>query len=315
MPILQADHLTKTYHGARGTVRALDDVSLSVEKGQLFAFLGRNGAGKTTFIRIASTLLLPTSGSIQLFGYDVVTQPTEVRDRIALVPQEGRLFDHLTPREHLEEYLRIRGSAREAAKDRATEVLHSMGLDPVADEPAIRLSGGLQQRTLVAMILATAAPFLFLDEPTLGMDPVARRQAWKVIRQVARAGSTILLTTHYLDEAEHLADELAVIEDGQILYTGGAEALKSRVGREVRVQFEGDLPADLLRPYGDLFREEEHSILLTTRANVPALTELALARNLSLSLGPVTLEEAFLKLVGRGIGEDSEDSDDEEGPW
>ncbi|MCI4322809.1 MAG: ABC transporter ATP-binding protein [Thermoplasmata archaeon] len=314
MPVLEAENLVKTYTGARGTIRALDDVSLTVEKGQLFAFLGRNGAGKTTFIRIASTLLLPTSGSVRLFGYDVVTQPTDVRDRIALVPQEGRPFDHLTPREHIREYLRMRGSGAERASDRAAQVLHAMGLDDSADEPALRLSGGLQQRTLVAMILATDAPFLFLDEPTLGMDPVARRQVWKVIRQAARSGSTILLTTHYLDEAEHLADELAVIEDGKILYRGGSEALKSRVGREVRVQFDGAVPAELLRPYGDLFHEEDRSILLTTRAHVPTLTELALSRNLNLSMGPVTLEEAFLKLVGRGIEEDEEGSD-EGGAW
>jgi ABC-2 type transport system ATP-binding protein len=315
MPILEAEHLTRTYVGTRGTIRALDDVSLSIEKGQLFAFLGRNGAGKTTFIRIASTLLMPTSGSIRLFGVDAVARPNEIRERIALVPQEGRTFDHMTPREHIVEYLRIRGSSAEAAKDRARVVLHDMGLEPTADEPALRLSGGMQQRTLVAMILATQAPFLFLDEPTLGMDPVARRQVWKVIRHAARAGSTILLTTHYLDEAEQLADELAVIEDGKILYKGGSEELKSRVGREVRVHIEGEIPAERLRPYGDLFREEGRSTLLTTRASLPALTELALARGLPLSLGPVTLEEAFLKLVGRGIEEDAEDGGGEDGPW
>jgi ABC-2 type transport system ATP-binding protein len=307
MPALVAEHVSKTYSGARGTIHAVDDLRLEVEKGRLFAFLGRNGAGKTTFIKIASTLLLPTSGSIRLFGLDVVAEPRAVREQIAVVPQEGHPFDHLTPREHVREYLRIRGTSAETARTRTEEMLTAMGLQSYADEPAIRLSGGLRQRTLVAMILATEAPFLFLDEPTLGLDPFARRQVWEVVRRVARKGSTVFLTTHYLDEAEQLSEELAVIESGRILYRGNAEALKSTVRREVRLRFVGPVTAEDLRPFGDVSADREGLTLLTTRSRVAELTQLALERNAVIAVGPVTLEEAFLALVGKRIEEDSEE--------
>ena len=304
MEILSAERVSKTYGGARGVVRALDAVDLTVAQGRLFGFLGRNGAGKTTFIKIASTLLLPTSGSVRLFGEDVVRHPNRVRERIAIVPQEGRPFYHLTPLEHIREYLRVRGVAAETANARAEELVDAMGLRPYASEPSYRLSGGLQQRTLVAMILATRAEFLFLDEPTIGMDPFARRQVWQVIRDAARAGSTVLLTTHYLDEAEQLTEELAVVESGRILYRGTPEALKSRVGREVRLQFEGGVTAAELAPFGPVFAERGKVIVATTRSRVAELTELALARDATFNVGPVTLEEAFLALVGRSIEEE-----------
>ncbi|MCI4327998.1 MAG: ABC transporter ATP-binding protein, partial [Thermoplasmata archaeon] len=249
MNALVAERVTKRYRGRQRETLALDSVDLSIAKGRLFAFLGRNGAGKTTFIKIASTLLAPTSGRVELFGHDVVADPGAVRPLIALVPQEGKPFYHMTPREHIEEYLRVRGASGETAKARASEMIEAMGLTEYQDEVSYRLSGGLQQRTLVAMILATQAPFLFLDEPTLGMDPFARRQVWKVIRKAAQAGSTVLLTTHYLDEAEQLSEELAVIEAGKVLYRGTAEALKSTLGREVRLRFSRGFTAKELAPY------------------------------------------------------------------
>ena len=180
----------------------------------------------------------------------------------------------------------------------------AMGLGPFANEPSYRLSGGQQQRTLVAMILATEAPFLFLDEPTLGMDPFARRQVWKVIRRAAEHGSTVLLTTHYLDEAEALSEELAVIEGGKILYRGTAEALKATVRREVRLQFSGGVTEEELRPFGKVLVDRQRLVLLTARSSIKELTELALARGADVTVGPVTLEEAFLELVGRGIEEE-----------
>jgi ABC-2 type transport system ATP-binding protein len=305
MDALVAEHVSKRYQGRHKETLALDDVDLSIAKGRLFAFLGRNGAGKTTFIKIASTLLAPTSGRVELFGHDVVADPGAVRPLIALVPQEGKPFYHLTPREHVEEYLRVRGASGESARSRADEVLEAMGLNDYQNEVAYRLSGGLQQRTLVAMILATEAPFLFLDEPTLGMDPFARRQVWKVIRRAAQKGSTVLLTTHYLDEAEQLSEELAVIEGGKVLYRGTAEALKSSLGREVRLRFAGGFTAEELAPYGRVFAERGGITLLTTKREVAELTGRALERGSELTVGPVTLEEAFLELVGRGIEEET----------
>jgi ABC-2 type transport system ATP-binding protein len=304
MDALSARQVSKRYSGGTRTKLALDAVDLSIAKGRLFSFLGRNGAGKTTFIKIAATLLAPTSGEVELFGYDVVREPGAVRPLIAVVPQEGKPFYHLTPREHVYEYLRVRGAERESATDRTEEILQAMGLQSYANEPVMRLSGGLQQRTLVATILATEAPFLFLDEPTLGMDPFARRQVWEVIRRAAQKGSTVLLTTHYLDEAEQLSEELAVIDGGKVLYRGTAEKLKLTLGREVRLQFSAGFRAEELQPYGRVFSDRNRLTLLTTRAQVRALTEQALERGSEVVVGPVTLEEAFLELVGRGIEED-----------
>ncbi len=305
MEALSARRLNKTYAARHGRMRALVDVDLTVQRQQLFAFLGRNGAGKTTFIKIAAGLLLPTSGEVELFGRDVIANAKSIRGMIGLVPQEGKPFYHLTPREHVFNYLRVRGETIERAKTRTEEVLHAMGLMPYANEVAYRLSGGLQQRTLVAMVLATQAPFLFLDEPTLGMDPFARRQVWEVIRDTVRKGSTVLLTTHYLDEAEQLSEELAVIEGGRILYKGGAEQLKARVQREVRLQFAPTFPPSLLKPFGKVVVDRDRVTLLTTRRSVNELTELALTHGSPVTVGPVTLEEAFLELVGRGIEEEA----------
>jgi len=301
---LVARSLSKTYRGTSGLVRALDNVDMTIAKGRLFAFLGRNGAGKTTFLKIASALLLPTAGTVHLFGIDVVEHAREVREQIAIVPQEGKPFYHLTPREHVEEYLRVRGATRETAKSRADEVLEGMGLLSYQHIPAMVLSGGLQQRTLVAMVLATEARFLFLDEPTLGMDPFARRQVWDVIRHAARKGSTVLLTTHYLDEAEQLSEELAVIEGGHVLYQGTPEALKSKVRQEIRLHFDGGFTREELSSYGEVFAERGGFTLLTTRDRVEELTRRALERKVAITVGPVTLEEAFLTLVGRAIEEE-----------
>jgi ABC-2 type transport system ATP-binding protein len=179
-----------------------------------------------------------------------------------------------------------------------------MGLGPYESEVAYRLSGGLQQRTLVAMILATEAPFLFLDEPTLGMDPFARRQVWEVIRAAARHGSTILLTTHYLDEAEQLSEQLAVIEGGHILYRGSVRELKARLGHEVRVEVSGGVTQSDLAGFGPVHATSHGFSVLTTQQRVGALTDLALARGAVATVGPVSLEEAFLEIVGRRIEED-----------
>src|SRR5579862_9472848 len=210
---VRAEEVRKVYQ-TRGspTVEALSGVSLSVPRGERVALLGRNGAGKTTFLKIAATLLRPSSGRVEVFGHDVDAHPDQVRPLIAVVPQEGRPFFHLTPREQVYAYLRARGFDRAEAKRRSDEALGQMGLTEVADRLAITLSGGQRQRTMVATVIATEAPLLFLDEPTIGMDPFARRSVWKSLRDLNRRGSTIVLTTHYLDEADALSQRLYIIE-------------------------------------------------------------------------------------------------------
>lgn len=302
-----AQDVRKTYR-SRGApeVNALSGVSLRVGAGERICLLGRNGAGKTTFLRIASTLLVPTSGQLSVFGVDVVASPERVRPNIAVVPQEGKPFFHLTPREQVYTYLRARGFARETAKARTEEALGLMDLSEVANRLNVTLSGGQRQRTMVATVIATQAPLLFLDEPTIGMDPFARRGVWESLRLLTRRGSTILLTTHYLDEAEVLSDRVYIIERGLVLAQGTAESLKRESGGTIRVSLPGGLPwKESFSSFGPLLTEGETLHVVTDPARIPEIMAVALRLQLSATVGPVTLEEAFLRTVGRSIHEDS----------
>ena len=281
-------------------------VSLEVRPRERVALLGRNGAGKTTFLKIASTLLGPTSGSVEVFGHDVDRDPDSVRPLIAVVPQEGKPFFHLTPREQVYTYLLARGFPRKEAKERTAEALAQMSLEEIADRLSVTLSGGQRQRTMVATVIATEAPLLFLDEPTIGMDPFARREVWASMRSLSRKGSTILLTTHYLDEAEALSDRLYIIERGRVLVDGTAESLKREAGGSVRVSVSGgEARREAFASFGPTVSDGGALHVITTPERLPEILAVALREKLSATVGPVTLEEAFLRVVGRSIDEES----------
>jgi ABC-2 type transport system ATP-binding protein len=303
---LRSIDLRKTYHGKGApAVTALAGVTLDVRRGERVALLGRNGAGKTTFLRIASTLLRPTSGSIEVFDVDVDRHPERVRPYIAVVPQEGKPFFHLTPREQIYTYLRARGLTRETAKARTEASLERMGLTEFADRLAITLSGGQRQRTMVATVIATEAPLLFLDEPTIGMDPFARRSVWASLRELTRRGSTIMLTTHYLDEADALSQRLYIIERGHVIVSGTAEDLKRSVGGTLKVQMpEGAAAVELFRAFGSCVIDGPALTVIVAPERLGELMSVAVAGHLTATVGPVTLEEAFLTVVGRSIDED-----------
>ena len=303
---LKSVDLRKTYRSKGAPpVEALAGVSLEVRPGERVALLGRNGAGKTTFLRIASTLLRPTSGTIEVFGHDVDHHPDRVRPYIAVVPQEGKPFFHLTPREQVYTYLRARGLGRETAKARTEEALGRMGLGAVADRLAITLSGGQRQRTMVATVIATEAPLLFLDEPSIGMDPFARREVWESLRNLTRRGSTILLTTHYLDEADALSHRLYIVEHGRVIVSGTAEELKRSVGGTLKVTLpEGQREIERFRSFGSCVVDGAALTVIVAPERLGELMELAVRAHLAAAVGPVTLEEAFLRVVGRSINED-----------
>ncbi len=303
---LRSVDLRKTYF-TKGTppVEALAGVTMSVRSGERVALLGRNGAGKTTFLKIASTLLRPTSGQIEVFGHDVSTHPDRARPYIAVVPQEGKPFFHLGPREMIYTYLRARGLSRETSKARTEEAIERMNLTEFADRLCITLSGGQRQRTMVATVIATQAPLLFLDEPTIGMDPFARREVWASLRDLTTKGSTILLTTHYLDEAEALSHRLYIVERGRVLVSGTADDLKRSVGGTLKVSLpEGAPQAETFRSFGETVVDGPSLTIIVHPERLGELMELALARSLTATVGPVTLEEAFLRVVGRNIDED-----------
>ncbi len=279
---LQARDVRKVYRGRMGPgVEALRGVSLSIRRGERVALLGRNGAGKTTFLRIASTLLIPTSGEIQAFGFDVVDEPERVQVYC---------------------YLRARGIGRDTARARTEEALEKMGLQEVGDRLSVTLSGGQKQRAMVATVMATEAPLLFLDEPTIGLDPFARRAVWDVLRDLTRKGSTVLLTTHYLDEAEALSERLYIVEEGRVLFEGTAENAKRQIGGTLRVSIEdGGDQRNLFESFGQLVEEGNALHVITGPERIHEIMDLALRNRLSATVGPVTLEEAFLTIVGRSI--------------
>ena len=303
---LRSERLRKVYTTRGGpSVEALAGVSMEVRRGERVALLGRNGAGKTTFLKIASTLLRPTSGSIEVFGHDVARNPDRARPYIAVVPQEGKPFFHLSPREQVYTYLRTRGLSRETAKARTEESLERMGLTEFADRLAITLSGGQRQRTMVATVIATEAPLLFLDEPSIGMDPFARRDVWESLRTLTRRGSTILLTTHYLDEAEALSHRLYIVERGEVLVSGTADDLKRSVGGTLKVTIpRGAAQVDAFRSFGACVADGEHLSVIVAPERIGELMDLAVRSRLTATVGPVTLEEAFLRVVGRSINEE-----------
>jgi len=303
---LWSENLRKTYR-TKGTppVEALAGVSMNVHPGERVALLGRNGAGKTTFLRIASTLLRPTSGSIRVFGHDVSEHPERARPYIAVVPQEGKPFFHLPPREMIYTYLRARGLSRETSQSRTEEAIERMGLTEFADRLCITLSGGQRQRTMVATVIATQAPLLFLDEPTIGMDPFARREVWASLRDLTTKGSTILLTTHYLDEAEALSHRLYIVERGQVIVSGTADDLKRSVGGTLKVSLpEGAAHVDEFRSFGEVVADGKSLTIIVHPERLGELMDLAIRLQLTATVGPVTLEEAFLRVVGRKIDED-----------
>ncbi|MGI0053068.1 MAG: ABC transporter ATP-binding protein [Thermoplasmata archaeon] len=303
---LVARDVAKSYRVRGGPeVPALRGVSLTIHPGERYALLGRNGAGKTTFLRICSTLLVPSGGTVEIFGRDAIGAPESVRGLLAVVPQEGKPFFHLTPREQVYTYLCARGLTRATAKARTEESLAQMGLLEVADRLSTTLSGGQRQRTIVATVIATEAPLLFLDEPTIGMDPFARRDVWESFRRLTRKGSTILLTTHYLDEAEALSQRLAIIERGRVLVEGTADGLKHQVGGTFRVSIPHGAPLrEELAGFGTPVEDGEGLSVITQPERVQEILAIAVRAHLTATVGPVTLEEAFLRAVGHSINED-----------
>jgi ABC-2 type transport system ATP-binding protein len=306
---IEAAGVTKIYKNARQA--ALSDVSLKVEEGRVFTLLGRNGAGKTTFVRMCATQLTPTAGSIRVLGHDVIRQAKQIRDLISVVPQEGRPLRALTSWDHVYNWLQIRGAGKQAAKEKTEEILRKLELYEVRNRPAMNLSGGMKQKILVAMAMATDAQLLFLDEPTIGLDPVSRRQVWSAIMDWKKKGGSIMLTTHYMDEAEMLSDYIVIIDRGAVIAQGTIQELRRVIPQNIRVDIARDgLDVDALKPYGSVVDTGAGTLrVLTFESTVRELSELALRKNLTFTVSPVTLDDVFVYLVGGGIGDDQNGRD------
>lgn len=302
---IRAEHLRKVYPHSPSEAAALADLTLEVPPGRVYGLIGRNGAGKTTFVRIAATQLAPTSGRVEVLGHDVERDERAIRARIACIPQESRPLYFLTVEEVVYLYLKMRGLDRVEARRRTRESLDELSLTEYRRRSVARLSGGLRRRTLCAMVLASDAEVLFLDEPTTGLDPLARREVWEAIRRARREQRTIVLTTHYLDEAEALSARLALIERGRLVLEGTPADLRGRVRYPYRVTVQGAFSREELGSYGRVSDIEGGHLVFTREAEARELARRALERGVRLSMGPVSLEDIFLDVVGRSIDEET----------
>jgi ABC-2 type transport system ATP-binding protein len=235
---IEVTDLSKKY---RQGPLANDGISLTVHAGELFSLLGPNGAGKTTLVSQITGELMPTSGSISVFGIDVVRHPRHARQTLGIVPQEAGLFYHVTVTEHLTSFGRMRGLSGRALKERVAEMIDDLNLAEHADKRANQLSGGLKRKLLVAIALIGRPRALILDEPTTGLDPHSRREVWEMIRRYQRDGAAVLLTTHYMDEAEYLAERVGIVSRGRLVVEGTVPELHARISNRFKLTY---VPAD-----------------------------------------------------------------------
>jgi ABC-2 type transport system ATP-binding protein len=306
MHAVEASGLVKAF----GATRAVDGIDLTVPVGSVYGFLGPNGAGKTTTIRMLATLLRPDAGSARVFGHDVVEEAAAVRDRISLTGQYASVDETLTGRENLVLLGRLHRMSRAAAAARAADLLDTFGFSDTADRLVRTYSGGQRRRLDIAAGLVVAPDLLFLDEPTTGLDPRGRNDVWSLVRALVADGATVLLTTQYLDEADQLADRIAVIDHGRLVAEGTGSQLKASVGGgTLRVRLHDRAQRDaarrvLGRVLGETLALDADPAVLTARpdaagAAATALAELSWAgiEVAEFALGQPTLDEVFLALT------------------
>ncbi|MER6095175.1 ATP-binding cassette domain-containing protein [Streptomyces sp. NPDC001728] len=325
---IYAEGLVKTF----GDVRALDGVDLDVPEGTVLGLLGPNGAGKTTAVRVLTTLLLPDSGQALVAGIDVLEHPDRVRRAIGLSGQFAAVDEYLTGRENLQMVARLYQMKAKAAKERAGELLDRFGLADAADRPAKTYSGGMRRRLDLAAALVVSPPVMFMDEPTTGLDPRNRQALWEVMKELVAGGTTLLLTTQYLEEADHLAHDICVVDHGKVIARGTSDQLKAQTGGErveVVVQEPGMIPdaKDVLARYGIAgighgeVSVEEHTRRLTVPVAGGAKLLAEVIRDLDglgveiddIGLRRPTLDDVFISLTGHAA-ELAEENGEDPGP-
>ncbi|WP_436837046.1 ATP-binding cassette domain-containing protein [Planococcus shixiaomingii] len=311
---IEATGLVKVF----GKHRAVDGVDLAIRKGTVYGFLGPNGAGKTTTIRMLATLSKPDAGSARIFGHDLSKEGDAIRRRISMTGQYASIDEDLTGMENLVMMARLMGYGRREAKARAKELLKAFGLEDAAKRQVKNYSGGMRRRIDIAASIVVTPDLLFLDEPTTGLDPRSRNQVWDIIRALVSTGTTVLLTTQYLEEADQLADRIAVIHQGKIIAEGTSGELKASVGsgtlnvQLVNAEDQGWAVRILEQKISKPVHYTADSTLLTAQIADPAIVAEALAElaregvDISdFSFGRPSLDEVFLTLTGHAVSEET----------
>lgn len=295
-------------------VTALDNVTFNVRKGEIFSLLGPNGAGKTTLLKIICGILPPDSGEVKILGINVSEKPFEAKRKIGYVPQESIVYDKLNGWENIVFYASLYGLSSSQIRSRAEELIRRLGLENHVKKLVKTYSGGLRKRLSLAVSLIHDPEILILDEPTVGLDPSARREFWKIIEGLREDGVTVLMATHYMEEADVLSDRVAIINEGKIIAIGSPDELKKAFGELTVIEISVANP----KPGIEEFLEEftEGSILVKSNkvrihvrdyeSSLPKIVGSLLkngVRIVQVSIAEPTLEDVFLKLTGRGLGE------------
>jgi ABC-2 type transport system ATP-binding protein len=313
-PVIETTQLRRVFKSRKREVQAVAGVDLTVSQGEIFGFLGPNGAGKTTTLRMLTTLLPPSGGSARVAGFDLLSQPAQIRERIGYVGQAGGSDREITGRRELVFQGRLYGKSLGAATSRAAELIEMLELENCADRSTGTYSGGQKRRLDIGLGLVHDPQLLFLDEPTTGLDPQSRARVWDEVRRMHDRGTSVFLTTHYLDEADALCDRIAIIDYGKIVAEGTPEELKRAVaGDVVSLSVDGDQQRalDVLRdePFVRESRLEDGAVLLyVDRGEVamPAILRLldgSGLRLVTIGLHRPSLDDVFLRQTGRSLRE------------
>ncbi|GIP17898.1 daunorubicin resistance protein DrrA family ABC transporter ATP-binding protein [Paenibacillus montaniterrae] len=317
---IEADGLVKAF----GDKRAVDGVNLQVRAGTIYGVLGPNGAGKTTTIRMLATLLRPDAGTVRVFGHDAAKEPHVVRQLIGVTGQYASVDESLSAIENLLIFSRLLGLGRAEARRKASELLEEFGLMEAAKRPLKNFSGGMRRRLDLAASLIAQPPLIFLDEPTTGLDPRTRTQMWETIRRLVKTGSTVLLTTQYLDEADQLADRIAVIDHGRVVAEGTVDELKASVGMSsLHLRVQNPLQSEKARQIIERVLKVEASLsaeagkFTAPMADADRVADLLIAireegiRLAELSVQKPTLDEVFLATTGHGVAANAQQSSEQ----
>ncbi|MBD6955529.1 MAG: ABC transporter ATP-binding protein [Thermoplasmata archaeon] len=291
-----ARNLSKNYEGK---TLALDNINFNISMNGIVAIIGKNGAGKTTLVRILATQLLPTRGSAFINGFNVVDEADRVREIIAAVPQEARAVPWLTPLQTVSSYLMWRGLSYRESRERAKDVLRTLGLESVENEKNRKLSGGMKRKVLVATVISSDAPVIFLDEPTTGLDYISRKELWEILQSM-KYNRLIILTTHYLEEAEVLGDRVGILDRGKLLAFGSMDDLRRIVKYPFSIKISGDVKLNSINGYLKRLLNGEIQIF-STQEEIFEMASNLLERGIKFTVQEVSLNNIFEFLVEGGV--------------